>query len=154
MPEQRDEKREFLESSGALNPHPESVQDENFRGSEFFDPRDLVQVRYEMLRRHFSDDRSVAEAARLFGLSRQFFYRLAAVFAAEGLYGLLPKKRGPKGPHKCSKEVLDFAEKLREKEPETDLESLCAKVKTAFKIDLHPRTLEKVLGRRKKKRDR
>jgi hypothetical protein len=48
---QRDLKERALEEAGVLNPDPESVTDGRFRSQEFFDPRDLVQVKYEMVRR-------------------------------------------------------------------------------------------------------
>ena len=51
MPEPLDSKGESLRQQGVLNPHPQKVADPLFHGSEFFDPRDLVQVKYEMLRR-------------------------------------------------------------------------------------------------------
>jgi transposase len=152
MPKQPDEKEKFLEAHGTLHPHPESVQDQSFQKSPFFDPRDLVQVRYEMLRRHLTEGRQVTEVVRAFGLSRQFFYRLVAVFRTKGIYGLLPRKRGPKSPHKCSEEVVEFAEKLRQEKPELRLPELLHEVEAKFQIDLHPRTLEKALAQRKKKR--
>lgn len=37
--------------SSRVNPRPEAVSDPLFAGSEFFDARDLVQVKYEMVRR-------------------------------------------------------------------------------------------------------
>jgi len=49
--EQPDPKRDALRSVGALHPDPASVEDEHFSKNDFFDRRDLVQVRYEMLRR-------------------------------------------------------------------------------------------------------
>ena len=51
MPQPLDSKGESLRQQGVLNPHPEKVADPLFHDSEFFDPRDLVQVKYEMLRR-------------------------------------------------------------------------------------------------------
>ena len=47
-----DGKTESLKKYGALNPHPQKVVETAFSDSaiEFFDPRDLVQVKYEMLR--------------------------------------------------------------------------------------------------------
>ena len=59
-----DPKARFLASHGALHPHPERVRAPLFQGSDFFDPRDLVQVRYEMLRRHLVDGQAVAGVAR------------------------------------------------------------------------------------------
>ena len=46
--DQRDAKAEVLREHGALNPHPEDVEEPLFRDRPFFDPRDLVQLRYEM----------------------------------------------------------------------------------------------------------
>jgi transposase len=150
MAKRRDEKAEFLKSRGALNQKPNSVQDEMFKDSDFFDSRDLVQVRYEMLRSHFTEGRSVSEVSRSFGLSRQFFYRLANIFKAKGLLGLLPRKRGPKGPHKCFEEILDLAEKIREKKPDADFGEVCQKIEKTQGVHIHPRTLEKALLKRKK----
>src|SRR2546422_7484698 len=36
-----------LRAAGALHPHPDAVDDEVFRGHDFFDRRDRVQVKYE-----------------------------------------------------------------------------------------------------------
>ena len=47
----QDPKTEHLRSRGLLHPHPEKVKDELFHSGPFFDPHDLLQVRYEMLRR-------------------------------------------------------------------------------------------------------
>ena len=47
-----DPKREALARDGVLNPHPEAVRDPLFAANPFFDPDDLLQVRYEMVRRH------------------------------------------------------------------------------------------------------
>jgi hypothetical protein len=52
-------KVEALLDEGTLNPTPEKVRDPKFRETEFFDPRDIVQVRYEMLRRVSMENASV-----------------------------------------------------------------------------------------------
>ena len=59
-----DLKARFLASRGVLHPHPEWVRDPLFQGSDFFDPRDLVQVRYEMLRRHLVNGQAPAGPRR------------------------------------------------------------------------------------------
>ena len=51
-PKQPIEKLLELKRTGTLNPHPSSVSDTLFKENPFFDPKDLLQVRYEMLRRH------------------------------------------------------------------------------------------------------
>ncbi len=47
----RDSKGRALGKHGTLHTRPEQVRDPLFQHSEFFDPRDLVLVKYEMLRR-------------------------------------------------------------------------------------------------------
>src|SRR5215469_10024487 len=70
-----DEKLKALRESHTLHPHPEQVRDPLFTsGSPFFDPRDLVQVKYELLRRVQVEGDSVTHATAQFALSRQTFY--------------------------------------------------------------------------------
>ena len=51
MQDYKEVKIGILEQNGTLNRHAEQVTDELFLSKEFFDPRDVVMVRYEMLRR-------------------------------------------------------------------------------------------------------
>ena len=71
-----------LRKHHALNPHPENIGDELFAQLEFFDPRDLVQIKYEMLRRVCKDGWSVARAKKHF-VSFPFRYLLVSVFCNE-----------------------------------------------------------------------
>ena len=90
-----DPKLAALTASGTVNPHAQDVRDPVFVDSNFFDARDLVQVRYEMLRRVRLEGQSVAQSAARFGVSRPTFYKVLADFNRDGLAGLLPVKRGP-----------------------------------------------------------
>src|SRR6266700_1207854 len=81
-----DEKLKALHQSHALHPHPNQVRDPLFTsGSPFFDPRDLVQVKYELLRRVRVDGDSVSHATSLFALSRPTFYAALAAWERVGL---------------------------------------------------------------------
>jgi len=93
-------KREALARDSALNPHPEAVRDPLFADNPFFDPADLVQVRYEMVRRHEVDGQVISAVATNFGVSRPTFYKAQTALATAGLAGLLPAQRGPKAAHK------------------------------------------------------
>jgi transposase len=137
-----------LSASRTLNPQPERVVDERFSTSEFFDARDMVQVRYEMLRKVEADGSAVAAAARGFGMSRQSYYSAAAAFAREGLAGLLPARPGPRGAHKLSEEVLDHLEQLRSGRPALRPAELADAVAERFGISVHPRSVERALARR------
>jgi transposase len=137
-----------LSASRTLNPHPERVIDEQFAASEFFDARDMVQVKYEMLRKVESDGSPVAAAASAFGMSRQSFYSTAAAFAGEGLAGLLPAKPGPRGAHKLSEEIVDYLEQLRSARPGQRSAELADAVAERFGVSVHPRSVERALSRR------
>ncbi|MGM4915104.1 hypothetical protein [Rhizobium sp. 768_B6_N1_8] len=63
-------KMDALIDEGTFNPNSEKVRDPKFRGSEFFDPHDAVQVKYEMLRRVSVDNVSVTDASDEYGVSR------------------------------------------------------------------------------------
>jgi transposase len=148
----RDGKQEALRKQGALNPKPEQVTDPLFRRDPFFDPRDLVQVKYEMLRQVEQDGHTVSQACSSFGLSRPSFYQAQATFRQEGLPGLVRKKRGPRGRHKLTPEVLEFVAQQRQQEASLRWSALSERIKGRFGIDIHPRTLERVAGGLKKKR--
>ena len=150
MTEGTDAKPQFLKSRNALNPRPGRVRDPLFAGSEFFDPRDLVQVRYEMLRRHRIDGQPVAKVARSFGVSRQLFYLLDKAFVTQGIHGLLPRKRGPKHARKYSLQVVQFLSERRGQDPPAPWEELAAEVERHFGIRLHQRTLQRAWNGRKK----
>ena len=58
--QREDPKVEALREERTLNPRPEAVTDEAFAASEFLDARDLVQVKYEMVRRVRVDGETVS----------------------------------------------------------------------------------------------
>jgi transposase len=148
-PPPTDPKPETLRAHGVLNPRP--VQDELFRESDFFDSRDLVQVKYEMLRRVEQDGQSVSQAAAVFGFSRPAFYQIQAEFAQAGIAGLLPRKRGPRGGHKLTGEVLRFIDEIRHDGEAETTAAVLARIQERFGIRVHRRSLERALRRRGKK---
>jgi transposase len=150
-PSSPDPKLEALGEQGTLNPRPEDVKDPMFQGNEFFDPRDLLQVKYEMLRRHQTAGASAASIARAFGFSRVTFYQVVKRFKEDGLGGLLPKSRGPKGAHKLSEELIVFVETALAEDSTLRAPALAELIKTRFDISVHPRSIERALARRQKK---
>jgi len=147
-----DPKLAALKENGTSNPHAQDVSDPAFTGNDFFDPRDLVQVRYEMLRRVRTDGHSIAETTARFGVSRPTFYKAQTDFDQSGLVGLLPTKRGPRGAHKITAEVSQFIEELRAAEPDRDVQTLIEDIAKRFNLAVHRRTVERALVRSKKKR--
>jgi transposase len=141
-------KLEALKAQGTLHPRPQDVTDPLFRESTFFDAHDIVQVKYEMLRRVRLDARRVSEAAADFGFSRPSFYTARAAFERGGLPGLLPQKRGPRQPHKLTEDVLAALATVRTEDgtvPRTT--ALAAILAERFGIIAHPRSIERSLLR-------
>jgi transposase len=138
-------KRQALKASGTFNARADQVRHKLFEQAGFFDPEDLLQLKYEILRALEKDGYPIAQAAGEFGLSRPTIYQAQGQFAEGGLEGLLPRKRGPKSAHKLTSEVRQYLEELSAAEPELDSSELARRVRQRFKIKLHPRTIEKAL---------
>jgi transposase len=156
MPSEREKRLEAkaraLRARGALNPRPRAVTDPLFVPHGFFDPRDLVQVKYEMLRRVHADGQSVRAAAAAFGFSRPSFYQAQASLARDGLPGLVPKKRGPHGGHKVTADVVAFLRERRAGDASLRAAGLVRLVRERFALRVHPRSIERALARQEKKR--
>jgi transposase len=147
----RDPKSRALQQEGSLHPHPEQVTDELFLTQEFFDARDLVQVKYEMLRRVQSEGQAVSQSAAHFGFSRPSFYQAQAAFQQGGLPALMPQKRGPKKAHKLTAEVLTFVRQAQQQDRSLRPTALALLVKSKYNITVHPRSIERALTRSQKK---
>ena len=145
----RSTKTRALSEEGTLNPSPEKVSDAKFQEGEFFDPRDLVQVKYEMLRRVLVENTSITEASGEYGVSRPTFYQTKANFDRAGIGGLVPRKRGPRGPHKLQGEVLAFLREQVVAGRPIRARALAELVRRHFDLEIHPRTIERALGGKK-----
>jgi transposase len=151
MTAQGDSKCELLRAHASLNPHPEQVTDALFQIHPFFDARDLVQVRYEMLRRVLVEGQPVGTTAAAFGFTRVTLYHLRQRFAVAGLAGLLPQPKGPRRAHRLSTEVVAFILQILEAEPALRMAELPQRVAQQFGVSVHLRSIERALARERKK---
>lgn len=142
-------KLKALLAEGTLNPSPGKVRDPKFQENEFFDPRDLVQVKYEMLRRVSVEKSSVTEATEDYGVSRPTYYQTKASFDKGGLAGLVPRKRGPHGPHKLQGEALAFVQQQLVAGQPVRARELAKLVRQKFDLAIHPRTIERAVAGKK-----
>jgi transposase len=148
----RDIKSAALRQRGCLNPHPEKVADPLFAESDFFDSRDLVQVKYEMVRRVQTDGQTVSASAAAFGFSRPSFYQAQSLLEAGGLAALTPQKPGPRRAHKLGADAMDFLEKLAAQEGALNAGELARRIEDRFGRKVHARSIERALARQEKKR--
>lgn len=146
-----DPKEDTLREHATLNPQADEVEDPLFRDDPFFDRRDLLQVKYEMLRRVRVDGETVSEAARAFGFSRPSYYEARSAFEEGGLPGLLPKKRGPHGGHKLTEEIVEFLRGERRRDESISSTTLAEILQERYGVEVHPRSIDRVLSARKKK---
>jgi transposase len=145
----RRSKVDALAEDRTLNPAPEKVCDPKFKAGDFFDPRDLVQVKYEMLRRVSAEKASVTNVSDEYGVSRPTFYQAKVDFEKAGITGLVPKKRGPRGPHKLQSEVLAFLMGQLVSDEPIRAHELAKLVQTEFGLEVHPRTIERAISGKK-----
>ena len=146
-----DPKVTALRESRCLNPHPEQVTDPAFLADGFFDARDAVQVKYEMVRRVSVDGAPVTATAAAFGYSRPSYYQAAAALAESGLDGLVPARPGPRGGHKLTGQILTWAEEQLAAAPALRPAQLPDRIEEAFGVRVHPRSVERALARRRER---
>jgi transposase len=142
-----DPKLDALARSATLHPHPERVTDELFQQNPFFDARDSLQVKYEMLRRVRVDGYSVSRAAGACGFSRPTYYQARDAFERGGLAALLPEKKGPKRGHKLTNEVLAFIETELEADPDQKPAVLARRIEQQLGIRVHPKSIGRARAR-------
>ena len=153
MKKRRDptDKQDRLRQAGTLNRTPERVSDPLLAVGDFFDARDLLQVRYEMVRLVRLGEAALAQAAERFGVSRPTCFRMLKAFDGGGLQGLIPARRGPRGPHKIGPEIVRFVEDYRAEHGRVGARRLVPLIEAEFGVRVHPRGLEKALARAQKK---
>jgi len=142
-----DPKAAALAAARCLNPHPERVRDPEFLGSEFFDARDAVQVKYEMVRKVKAGGGPVTETAAAFGYSRPSYYAAAAALESSGLEGLVPARPGPRGASKLTEEICAWAEEQLAADPALRPAQLAGPIEESFGVRAHPRSIERALAR-------
>ena len=142
-------KLEALREEGTLNPTPDEVHDPKFQENEFFDPHDIVQVKYEMLRRVSVENASVSATTEEYGVSRPTYYQTKDSFDKGGVAGLVPQKRGPRGPHKLRGQALAFVQQQLVAGEPVRARELAKAVRQKFGLNIHPRTIERAVAGKK-----
>ena len=125
-------KTDLLKENGTLNKNYRKLKDPLFKENMFFDSADLVQVKYEMLRRVSHDGKSITEVTKSFGFSRPVFYEARESVEKSGLSGLIPRKPGPRRAHKLNDDILKFI--IEKKNQGFSSQLIKEEIKKAFHI--------------------
>jgi len=146
MPGLGTSRHEEMRENGTFNHHADTVSAEIFSGSQFFDAHDLIQVKYEMLRAVEKENLDVSSASASFGFSRVSFYQIKKVFDENGVVGLIPKKRGPKGSRKLNGDDVEFAKNLVNTHTKAQI---LKRLREERGVEISKRTLERQLSGKK-----
>jgi len=138
-------KKKFLEREGLINPKPERVSHPFFETLNFFDPLDLPQVRYEMIRAARVENNSVAKACKLFGFSREYFYKLERSFMARGYVALLGSTMGRRPIIALNQEIVNFIVHRKIEQPTISGENLRQELQKLYHVDCSRRTVERIV---------
>ena len=83
-------------------------------------------------------------------LTRSTFYQAEAAYAKDGIAGLLPRQRGPKGAHKLDATVMAFIEACLDQQGPMSARQLAPLIAAEFGLRVHPRSIERARLRKKK----
>ena len=140
-----EEKLKFLEKEGLLNQKPDRISHSLFKTNDFFDPLDLLQVRYEMIRYVKVDGYSVAKACRIFGFSREYYYKLGRMFSERGFVGLLGAPSGRRPLIALNQELVNFIIHKKLEEPNLSGDNICKQIKKSYYVECSTRTVERII---------
>jgi transposase len=147
-------KLKSLVESGSFNKNASSVSSPLFMSNLYFDPHDLVQVKYEMLRSVKTSELNVSDASRQFGFSRTAYYKIEKRFSEAGVEGLCLQKTGPKSPAKVTPDIIEFVSDIREKQPDITNDKIIEEIKEQKGVSIHKRSLQRVQAKKKQHRGR
>jgi transposase len=145
-------KAQILKQKKCFNKKANQLDDPLFSEYEFFDPQDIIQVKYEMLRRVKKDRWTISKAAKSFGFSRPSFYSSRRAFEEKGMQGLLPGTTGPKSPHKLTDEVLNYISEQIKKDNPPAPSAMVKMIKKKFGFKIHVRTIQRALKKKGEKK--
>ncbi|MBA7704643.1 hypothetical protein ES703_113460 [subsurface metagenome] len=92
---------------------------------------------------------SIAEVAKAFGYSRETYYTVAHDFELEGCVGLLDQAQGRRQPEKLQTEIVEYILSERYKDSKNNSGyRLSEKIYNRFHINIHPRTIYKLLKKK------
>lgn len=142
-------KAEVLKSNGTYNRRHGSVKKREFLDGGFYDPMDIVQVKYEMLREAQGSGRPIGEVSGGFGFSRTAYYNIRESFDKSGMSALIPERTGPKHPHKLTEPLREFADEYATANPGASASEIAAAIQREKGVAISKRTIERYNAKKK-----
>ena len=143
------EKIEILMSNGTYNKRYDSVRKPKFLTGVFYDPMDIVQVKYEMLREAQESDRAIGEVANEFGFSRTAYYNIKESYDKNGMSSLIPEKPGPRRSHKLTNQLQNFIDEYTSAYPKASASEIVSVIQGERGVSISKRTIERYINKKK-----
>lgn len=143
------EKKDILIANGTYNTRYHAVKKKEFQVGSFYDPMDIVQVKYEMLRELQESREAVGAVALEFGFSRTSYYTIKENFEASGITSLIPEKKGPKEQHKLTKSLREFTDEYILNNPKASAAEITEVLVNEKCIEISKRTIERYKSSKK-----
>ena len=141
-------KQDILLENGTFNRNYAKVTEHRFISDNFYDPKDLAQVKYEMLRAVRESKVSVDEISVKYGFSRAGFYKVKNSFEKEGLSAFVSNKSGPRSAWKLTKEYQRFIDGCLSENPEASSGEIVSMLKRERGLEISKRTVERYRNRK------
>jgi hypothetical protein len=77
-------KKEVLTGNGTYNKNYKNVKSSKFVDDHFFDPMDIMQVKYEMLKEVERDGTTITDTVDNYGFSRTAYYNIRGRSMSKG----------------------------------------------------------------------
>ena len=142
-------KEEILKKNGTYNRRHGSVRKPGFLEGGFYDSRDIVQVKYEMLRDAEDSGKAIGTVAGEFGFSRTAYYNIKESFEKNGMSSLVPEKPGPKQPRKLTMALCAFIDEYAATHPKVSAAEIAAAILSEKGEIISKRTIERYAAKKK-----
>jgi transposase len=143
------DKIEILISNGTYNKNYKKITNTKFVTNSFYDPMDIVQVKYEMLKEIIDSKQSIKRISKEFGFSRTSFYKIKEAYESRGLSALIPQKTGPKKPKKLTEFYQEYIDEYIVKNPKASSNEVTEILKKDTGISINKRTVERYRHKKK-----
>ena len=142
-------KEDILMENGTYNKKYKNVKTPKFIDDHFFDPMDIVQVKYEMLKEVEREGVTVTDATDNYGFSRTAYYNIKDAFSKQGIKGLIPERTGPKSPHKLTREYQKRIDECVAGNPGISSNEIAELLNKDGSINISKRTIERYRAKKK-----
>jgi len=142
-------KKDVLMKNGTYNKNHSKVKKEKFQEGGFYDPMDIVQVRYEMIKEAGDGGKAIEQVTGEYGYSRASYYHIKGDFDNGGMIALVPEKTGPRSPSKLTGDLQEYIANYVEGNPRASSSQIAMAIEQDKGVTVNKRTVERFRSKKK-----